>query len=500
MKVGRVRVVEVVRINAKVVLDDSGVFTEIPVLLDQNKEPVKPLIEYALKLKRDGMSQSTISNYIKATQLLLEYMAANVSGFNSPQSIFESFSSRLYTGTIGDDGLDPSGLYWLPCSKQVARLHINALNKITDWLAEKHGSISMNPLVEADSLTQRLNYAAWFRKNQHNFLGHIKDKYINSTVRYARSVQGKRLLGKQSQEAIEFPEHYFEDFYFDGLGGAVDRRVVLRDQLILLLMHGGGLRESEALHLWLDDVLIDPSNPNSVNVRIYHPEDGKAPNNWRGRSGKTTRAAYLKEKYALSPRNDLMGKKRVGWKSRVTDSKDEYLEVHWFPTIFGEVFAKLWQEYTRFLTAVERNHPYAFVSFHREHIGNPYTLNAFHDSYRNGLKRIGLKPCKADGLSPHSHRHSYGRRLRRAGVQEIVIKKCLHHASLESQAVYTTPTAKEVTSYLNAAAQQLLNPTDPVERVGTPSWEVLIEHGFNDIDPDELFTGKNPKLGKRNDH
>ncbi len=492
--------VEVVRINAKVVLDDSGVFTEIPVLLDQNKEPVKPLIEYALKLKRDGMSQSTISNYIKATQLLLEYMGANVSGFDSPQSLFESFSSRLYTGTIGDDGLDPSGLYWLPCSKQVARLHINALSKMTDWLAEKQGSISMNPLVEADSLTQRLNYAAWFRKNQHNFLGHIKDKHINSTVRYARSVQGKRPLGKQSQEAIEFPERYFEAFYFDGLGGAVDRRVVLRDQLILLLMHGGGLRESEALHLWLEDVLIDPSNPNSVKVRIYHPEDGKAPNNWRGRSGKTIRAAYLKEKYALSPRNDLMGKKRVGWKSRVTDSKDEYLDVHWFPTVFGEVFAKLWQVYTRFMTAVERNHPYAFVSFHREHVGNPYTLNAFHDSYRNGLKRIGLKPCKADGLSPHSHRHSYGRRLRRAGVQEIVIKKCLHHASLESQAVYTTPTAKEVTSCLNAATQQLLNPTEPFERVGTPSWEVLTERGFNDIDPDELFTGKNPNLGKHNGH
>ncbi|MDH1699919.1 site-specific integrase, partial [Acinetobacter johnsonii] len=77
---------EVVRINAKIVLDDSGVFTEIPVLLDQNKEPVTPLIKYALKLKRDGMSQSTISNHIKATQLLLEYMTANVSGFNSPQS------------------------------------------------------------------------------------------------------------------------------------------------------------------------------------------------------------------------------------------------------------------------------------------------------------------------------------------------------------------------------------------------------------------------------
>lgn len=437
---------QVVKVIAKVLNDNSGICTEIPVLLDQNKEPIKPLVEYALKLKRDGKSPSTINNYINATQLLLEYMAANMSGFHSPQALFENFSSRLYTGTIGENGLDPSGLYWLPCSKQVARLHINALTKITNWLADKHGAISLNPLVEADSLTQRLNYAAWFRRNQHNFLGHIKDKHVNTTVRYALNIKGKRPLGKQSQNAIEFPERYFKAFYFGGLGGAVDRRVVLRDQLILLLMHGGGLRESETLHLWIEDVFIDPFNPNSVKVRIYHPEDGKAPHNWRGRSGKTTRAAYLKEKYALRSRNDLMGKKYVGWKTRETDSKDEYLEVHWFPNIFGEVFAKLWQDYIRFLTGIERNHPYAFVSFHREHIGNPYTLNAFHYNYCKGLKRIGLKPCKSDGLSPHSHRHSYGRRLRRAGVSEIVIKKCLHHSSLESQLVYTTPFA---TTYLS---------------------------------------------------
>lgn len=490
---------QIVKVKAKILDDNSGIFTEIPVLLDQDKEPIKPLVEYALKLKRDGMSPSTTNNYIKATQLLLEYMAANVGAFSSPQALFESFSSRLYTGTIGDDGLDPSGLYWLPCSKQVARLHINALSKITDWLAEKHGGTSMNPLTEADNLMQRLNYAAWFRKNQNNFLGHIKDKHINSTVRYARSIQGKRPLGQQSQDAIEFPEQYFESFYFNGLGGASDRRIVLRDQLILLLMHGGGLRESEALHLWIEDVLIDPSNFNNVKVRIYHPEDGKAPNNWRGNSGKTTRAAYLKEKYALSPRNDLMGKKYVGWKSRVTDSKEQYLEVHWFPAIFGEVFSKLWQDYTRFLMILERNHPYAFVSFHHKHLGHAYTLNAFHHNYHKALKRIGLKPCKADGFSPHSHRHSYGRRLRRAGVDEIVIKKCLHHSSLDSQIVYTTPSIKEVTTSLNAATFRLLNPTESIEQIGTPSWAVLTEHGFNDIDPNGLFTGKHPKLGKYHD-
>lgn len=490
---------QTVRVRAKVIQDDSGVFTEIPVLLDANKKTIRPLMEYVLKLKRDGKSASTINNYIKATQLLLEYMVANPSGFETPKALLENFSSRLYTGTIGDDGLDPSGLYWLPCSKQVARLHLYALSQLTDWLSEKYSAVPMNPLTEADSLTQRLNYAAWFRKNQYDFLGHIKDKHISSTVRYARSLQGKRPLGKRNLDAIEFPERCFEDFYFRGLGGAADCRVAIRDQLILLLMHGGGLRESETLHLWIEDVLIDPLNTDSVKVRIYHPEDGKAPYGWRGRTGKVTRAAYLKEKYTLSPRNELMGKKRVGWKSGVVDSKDGYIEVHWFPTIFGEAFAALWQDYTRLLTGIERNHPYAFVSFHRNHLGNPYTLNAFHDSYRQGLKRIGLKPSKSKGLSPHSHRHSYGRRLRRAGVQPIVIKKCLHHASMESQGVYTTPTIKEITASLNAATEHLLNPKQESEYVDTPSWDVLVQHGFEDIDPDGLFTGVHATLGKHYD-
>lgn len=489
---------QTVKVIAKVVHDNSGVFTEVPVLLDENKHVIKPLLDYTLKLKRDGKSHSSLTKLIKAAQLLLEYMVSNMECFATPQSMFESFSTRLYTGTINDEGIDPSGLFWLPHSPSVARSHIYLLTQLTDWLAENQGIEPMNPVVKADDYTQSLNYAAWYRKKQHDFLGHIKDQHINSTVQFSRSIQGKRPLGKKKQAAVEFPEHHFKAFYFDGLGAALDRRVSLRDQLILLLIHGGGLRESEALHLWLEDVVIDPLTPNNVKVRIYHPEYGDAPNNWRGQSGKTTRAAYLKEKYALSPRNDFLGTKRVGWKSNYTDA-DGYLEVYWFPAIFGEVFSKLWREYTRFLIGIDRNHPYAFINFHKDHIGKPYTLNAFHYSYRQGLKRIGLKPCKADGLSAHSHRHSYGRRLRRAGIHEIIIKKCLHHSSLDSQIVYTAPTAKEVTANLNAATDKLSNITDSVENISPPSWEVLTQYGFNDIDPYNLFTGKSSKLGKSYD-
>lgn len=483
-----------VRVNAKIIQDDSGVFSEIPVLLDQNQEVIEPLLKYTLKLNRDGRSPSTINVYVKAVQMLLEYIIANQSGFTSSHAMFENFTSRLYTGTIGEEGLDPSGLYWLPCSKQLARSYIHALSSFTDWLVDKYDAHSLNPLVEADSYTQRLNYAAWFRKNQNDFLGHIKDTHINLTVRYARNVQGRKPLGKQKTDVIEFPERHFSEFYFNGLGGTPTRHIALRDQLILLLMHGGGLRESEALHLWIDDVFEDHFNLNSVKVRIYHPEDGKAPNNWRSSTGKTTRSAYLKERYALSPRNQLIGKKRVGWKGTVLDGKDKYIEVYWFPSIFGEVFAKLWKDYIRLLAGIERNHPYAFVSFHTNHLGNAYTLNAFHDNYRKGLKRIGLEPSKNEGLSPHSHRHSYGRRLRRAGVDAVVIKKCLHHASIESQTVYTTPTAKEITLNLNAATEKLLNLAQETQQVVTPSWEALTQNGFEDIDPSSLFTGKYVRL------
>jgi len=51
----------------------------------------------------------------------------------------------------------------------------------------------------------------------------------------------------------------------------------LNPPLITVLLHGGGLRESEPFHLYVSDVAIDPRNTKSALVRLYHPERGKAP-------------------------------------------------------------------------------------------------------------------------------------------------------------------------------------------------------------------------------
>ena len=443
----------VVKVKAKVVQDDTGAYAQLPVLIDEAHEVVMPLLDYCLMLQREGRSLSTINNVIKATQLLLEYMAANSDGFSDPKTLFEVFSSRLYTGTVDESGCDPSGLYWLPLSLQSVRLYTGALSLLTDWLATKYGSTPVNPLVEADSYTHKLNYAAWFRKNQNDFLGHIKDKYVNQTVRYARNVRGKSAT-RQSKEAISFPEDKFENFFLHGIGGAKDRCVAIRDQLILLLMHGGGLRESEALHLWLDDVSLDMPEPENVRVTIFHPEEGRAPNDWKSKSGSTNRASYLREVYALEPRVNLADKKNVGWKSALFDC----IDVYWFPKDYGRVFAFLWQTYLRLLTEVgveHRHHPYAFISFRKEKMGQPYTLNAFNYNYRQGLKRVGLQPSRANGLSPHAHRHSYGRRLMSAEVHPRIIQKALHHCSLESQKPYTTPDYFSITQALDKARDRL---------------------------------------------
>lgn len=482
----------VTRVRATIVEDNSGVKSRIPILLTEQGE-LSVVTDYLLKMEAGDDSVSTMNGFIRAVTLLLDYMEANKELFNDPKVLFQTFAKRLYTGTIGEDGLDPSGLYWLPTSTQNVNAHIYRLTTFTDWLSDEHGAVSMNPLREATPHEQRLNYAAWFRKNQNDFLGHIKDKSINKTVRKARTLKGRTPLTKSEDDAIAFPENRWERLFLEGFGGAKDPRVALRDKLIAILMHGGGLRESEALMTWVTDVFEDPFKPDSAIVRIYNEVDGTAPYNWRSRSGAHTREAYLKEEYARIPRVRMSGTSRLGWKGRVVDHKDNYIQIQWFPTDYGKLFMLLWKTYQKYRASIECHHPYAFISFYRGSLGNPYTLNAFHQNYALALKRIGLLPNKAEGLDPHGHRHNYGRRLRRAGLNPLIIRRCMHHASLDSQLPYTGESQQEISDELNRATTQLANPDS---KVGALDWKTLAEHGLEDIDPQGLLTGKYPKLGR----
>jgi len=490
------------RVKATIYEDNTGKKSELPIILTEEGE-LSSLTDYLLIMEVNGSSESSIKNVVKATQLLIDYMDANIDIFSDPKRLFRTFAKRMYGGTIGDDGLDPSGLYWIPPSTRTVDIYLSALTGLTDYLADNHDTENFNPLIKATQHQQRLNYAAWYRKTHHDFLGHIKDKTKSKTVKQARLISGHTKSITIDVTSKAFPQQYFDRFYKKGIGGATDPRVAMRDQLLILLMHYGGLRASDAMNLWVCDVFEDPldnnldSNiPKKSLVRIYHEEYGKAPDNWKGRNGSSTRESYLKENYALTPRNKLVGTSRVGFKGRAFDHKDHYIQVQWFPIDAGRLFMVLWHDYLKYRASVDCHHPFAFINFHPKYKGKPYKLGAFLDNYEMALKRIDLEPNKSLGLDRHGHRHSYGRRLRKASVHPLIIKRCMHHRDLESQVIYTNASQGEVNDALNKANLQI---SGYENKCNSSSWNDLTEFSFKDIDPEGLFTGPFPKLGMSNE-
>lgn len=482
-----------VSVVAKIIEDNTGVASEITLLMTEEGE-LSPLTDYLLYLHANGRSKSTLEKVVRAVAMFLDYMEANADAYTDSEKLFQAFVRRLYSGTASESGLDPSGLYWVPASEATVRERIIALTGFTDWLADQQGTKPLNPLRRATPHEERLNYAAWFRRNQNDFLGHIKDKSISTTVKRARSIKGRTPLAKTEDDAISFPIAKFEAFFTQGIGGAKDPRVVLRDKLILLLMHGAGLRVSEAILPWVTDVFENPSDPSQALVRIYSEREGFAPDSWKSRRGERTRKVYLKEKYGRIPRCEMNGTQYLGWKTKLVDDKEGYLIAQWFPVDFGRIFMILWKTYMKYRATADAHHPYAFVSFDSKSFGNPYTINAFNQNYAAALRRIGLEPNKAEGLGPHGHRHNYGRRLTQAGIEPMIRKKCLHHKSLESQTIYTLPGNQDVSNMLSVASEQLARPD--VKMMST-DWKTLVEHGFEDIDPQRLYTGEWPRLEGR---
>jgi hypothetical protein len=264
-------------------------------------------------------------------------------------------------------------------------------------------------------------------------------------------------------------------------------------------MHGAGFRLSECFHLWVSDVQPDPLNPTVAQVRIYHPSEGEVPHNTLDALGnpfRGNRAAYLAIQYALKPRNELVDHQAAGWKDPALDGR-YYMQAYWFPTVLGRIFLRLWNLYLHQLVDIDRCHPYAFVVESRSTAGGLYCIDNYKQAHARAVERIGLAVEKGLGTTPHGHRHAYGRRLMRAGIDPLLRKKALHHKSMHSQTVYTAPNVTDVSKALDQASV-VLNAMSVDERwlKSVFDLEDLLVCGFSDVDPDGLFSGPNPKLRK----
>lgn len=438
----------------QVYYDSSGAYHELPVLHGEDGH-FDSLLDYCLDKR--GMSTAWKRKLVFNVQLFLEYMHANPHEQNTVR-LFQNFASKLETGTFNrETGSDPSRLGWHPRTPSESQQIITRISDFLDWLNKKDPSIILvNPRVPMNATDRAVYDAAETYRRKHSLLGHLwkRPTQADETTQQVKGTSGPKVMG----EPPAFPEDRFEEFLERGF--TVGGRTNYRNQAITLLMHGAGFRISEPMHAYIGDVSHAPTNFRKALVRIHHPTLGVAPSDFldeRGRPIRCGRAEYLKRKFGLAPRTDLMSKRESGWKGKVLDGK-HYLQTFWFKPDYAELFMQIWEKYMEQVADIPlklRRHPYAFMNIHREPKGSIYALDKFVTSHGRACERIGLRVAKHLGTTPHGHRHSYGRRLAAAGIPPHVIRKCMHHASEQSQTVYTTNTTQEALAELEAGFQRM---------------------------------------------
>lgn len=440
--------------------DNSGGYYEIPVL-HTGDGYFEDLIDYVL----DNRPKSTTwkRKVVFAIQLLLEYMYANPDERNS-ELLFKNFVSRLQTGTFDPStGHDPSGLGWLARSPTEAQQIVNRISDFLDWLSKDNRSTAnVATSTSATAYDIALKECADFYRRKYSLLGHLWTPPSGSGQQKNRiaTKRGPKIAG----EPPAFPDDRFDELIERGF--SVGGRINYRNQAITLLLHGGGFRISEPMHLYIGDVTRDPLNHLRAQVRIHHPTLGDAPPDLvdeRGRPIRGKRDAYLQKKFGLAPRTDLMSKKEAGWKGVVLD-EPFYMRPYWFKPEYAEQFMHVWQKYMEQVADIPlkmRRHPFAFMNIQREPKGGIYSLGKFETSHGRACERIGLVVAKHLGTTGHGHRHAYGRRLKAAEFNTAFIKKCMHHSNELSQDIYTGHTTKEMLIALEEGQRRMqINPTN----------------------------------------
>ncbi len=410
-----------------------------------------PLKEWDEFKREHALGISSQRVYARAIGLLIDFRVAvrdNYAAMDQRALFFRGFADALVRGTIVD-GDDATSLVWLPRSRKNSARIVAQITKFSDWVATKYETKPLNGTREATVGEWVAFWQAWRTVKSRSLHGHLKSaERDHARANVARSVKIRGKLPVTFEETVyAFPETNFADLIQNGFRRRSHLAwTTLRDILIALLLHEGGLRLSEVLHLWVGDVYEHPESPSAAVVRVFHPSEGlrEYRDPGAGTTRRVTSAQYLRLAYGRVPLTDLPGGKAVGWKEpMLSDADEKYLHVFWRSEDAARLFMALYLRYIQ-LRPLVRHHPYLFVTTERE----PMTVKAYEKVHASAVRRIGLVARKSAGTTPHGHRHAFGKWLDAAGAPRKVIKVAMHHKSPFSQDAYTVKDALETARFL----------------------------------------------------
>lgn len=421
---------------------------------DENAGPFLPLVWFfvARGAHRNLTLQRT---YTTSVGLLLDFLAERGVAIEDASAVhLQEFVDRLVCGPADVPGFERAGRRGRPLSPAVVKGHLERINRFADWLATRRGQPLLNPWQKATAGERRLRLQHLGKRTIHALLGHAVDRRnAIALAGLARAVTVPERNPLSFDDVLAFdreqlPRLIEAGWRFRPDGSTPPRPQAIRNVLITILLHAGGLRRCEPFHLFTEDVVPHPTKRHQALIWMYHPERGKPPyesgTRWRDREH------LLRDLYHLQPRTLEHGRFHAGWKNvALTDAKRMATTV----SILDEEWARtFWKWYLVYLQLRGKcAHPFLFVSHRGPQRGCPYTVDRFSEAHAVAMARCGFEVGKRFGTTPHGHRHAYGAALTEAGVEPRIIRRAMHHHSLQSQERYKTASAQQVAKAFEGA-------------------------------------------------
>ncbi|WP_431276456.1 hypothetical protein ACQ858_09590 [Variovorax ureilyticus] len=410
---------------------------------------------YLRNRQLEGIDVVTLYRHAKAIGLLYDYYTLQL---ESPpldeqrmQLLIKQFWEARRFGC--------PGLGWKPVTYKTARDDLNAVNEFSDFCSENFGHAHINPQerVLVSSLSQN-EFRAWLAKTAHRKKTDLLFHLVPATKEGRGELRRRRFGLKRKPQGRTRNGSSLKHFPPDKALEFIRTTESLRNRLCWLLMFFGSVRISELAHLFVGDILLDPSD-NSARVVLADPLDGQMQWAALGKQRNGTRAAFLLEKYGRVPRTELPTRnpEHAGWKGMTLEdeNRNESL-VHWSHPQIGALFWKLHTAYMRAARLhIGDEHPYYFVSLKGNSYGEPMKLGALRKQFYAAALRIGLSPSTG-GVNPHGARHFYGWYC--ANVLKLPkerTQKLMHHSSMLSTEVYYKLDQATLKAELEAAQARL---------------------------------------------
>lgn len=421
-----------------------------------------------------GVGRSLLNERMRAVLHLFSYYVARYDSevLNEAQSasLMLDFLTAKKNGTALDARPKVAALGWRPVKYKTFKRYVTALEVFDSWQSNFHkGERLTQP--EQRLMTAWEQYSDFLRRTKWDPLLHLfpSKSRTKKTSRLDVVVYHKRLEVRGTSVPRCFPPDMFVEL--------VDGSKNCRDKMLWLELFGLGLRESEPLHQFFQDVHGVTAAGEAL-VRLDDPELGEWL--WTDRSAKPTRGTrseYLQAEWKngdlamshpelvnLVPRTqyNCQGRLHAGFKGMTFHTDDDIRpdqwghEGIWIDPAVGIYFLATYKEYVaeHFQGRPQRwpYHPWLYIQLDRRDYGSPMTIPAVRKAWDRALKRMGLAGC---GLGPHSLRHLAGYYC--ANQLHLPIEKTkllLRHASVTSTEQYYHLSKGEVRAAILKAATQ----------------------------------------------